>query len=68
MHTAIEVKSSSRIHANHIKPLKALKEERKIKNIILVCLEKEPRVVDKNIHILPWKTFLRKLWKENLLS
>ena len=68
MHTAIEVKSSSRIHENHLKSLKALKEEKKIKNIILVCMEREPRVVNKNIHILPWKVFLRKIWKENLLK
>ena len=68
MHTAIEVKSSARIHENHLKSLKALKAERSVKNIILVCMEREPRVVDKNIHILPWKVFLRKLWKENLLK
>ena len=68
MHTAIEVKSSDRIHKNHLKGLKALKEECKIKKIIVVCLEKECRTVDKNIHIWPWKFFLRKLWKENLLK
>ena len=28
MHTAIEVKSSSRIHESHLKPLKALKTEK----------------------------------------
>ena len=68
MHTAIEVKSSSRIHSNHLKGLKALKEEWKLKNLIVVCTESQPRVVEKNIHILPWKVFLRKLWKENLLK
>ena len=31
-------------------------------------MEREPRLVDKNIHILPWKVFLKKLWKENLLK
>lgn len=68
MHTAIEVKSSSRVHKNHLKGLKALKEEWKVKNLILVCLESQSRRVDKNIQILPWKTFLKKLWKENLLK
>jgi len=68
MHTAIEVKSSSRIHESHLKSLKALKTEKKVKNIILVCMEREPRTVNKNIHILPWKIFLKKLWKENLLE
>ena len=68
MHTAIEVKSSSKIYDNHLKSLKALKTDKTVKNIILVCLEREPRVVDKNIHILPWKVFLKKLWTENLLE
>ena len=67
MHTAIEVKSSSRIHNNHLKGLKALKEEWNVKNLILVCMESQPRIVNKNIQILPWKIFLKKLWKENLL-
>lgn len=68
LHTAIEVKSSERIHTNHLKGLKALREEHKIKNYLLVCLEKTSRIVDKNIHILPWKSFLEKLWKDNLLE
>ena len=68
MHTAIEVKSSNKIHQNHLKGLKALKEERKVKKMIVVCLEKESRIVDKDIHILPWRLFLEKLWKKNLLK
>lgn len=68
MHTAIEVKSSSRVHKNHLKGLKALKEEWKVKSFIVVCLESQSRIADKNIQILPWKTFLKKLWKENLLK
>ena len=68
MHTAIEVKSSSRIHSGHLKSLKALREEKKPKNLIVVCCEKEPRIWDKNIHIWPWRLFLQKLWKEDLLK
>ena len=67
MHTAIEVKSSARIHNNHLKSLKALKEEWNIKNLIVVCMEKESRTVAKNIQILPWQVFLKKLWKNNFL-
>ena len=68
MHTAIEVKASSRIHSKHLKGLKALREEWKVKNLIVVCLEAAPRTVSQNIQILPWRLFLKKLWKENLLS
>ena len=68
MHTAIEVKSSPRVHSDYLKGLKALKEEWNLKNLIVVCTEPVPRVVDKDIHILPWKIFLQKLWKERLLE
>ena len=68
MHTAIEVKSTQKAHFKHFKSLKALKEEHKPKNLILVCLEKEPRIVDKNIQVMPWEVFLKKLWKEDLLK
>ena len=68
MHTAIEVKASSRIHSKHLRGLKALKEEWNVKNLILVCLERQSRTVNNSIQILPWKTFLKKLWKEKLLS
>ncbi len=68
MHTAIEVKSSTRIHSGHLKSLKALREEKKAKNLIVVCREREPRTQDKDIHIWPWRFFLKKLWKEGLLK
>ncbi len=62
MIVAIEVKSSAKIHKNHLKGLKALKEENKIKHSILVCMEKQPRTLDSGIEILPWQIFLKKLW------
>ena len=49
MNTAIEVKASSRIHDKRLKGLKALKEKWKVKNCIVVCLESEARIVNKNI-------------------
>ena len=67
MHTVIEVKSSTQIHSHHLKGLRALKEEHKVKNALVVCLEKETRKVG-SITILPWKVFLRKMWKEDLLK
>ena len=67
MHTAIEVKSSRRIHAGHLKGLKSLREEYAVKNLLLVCLEEEPRIVEGDIQILPWKVFLQKMWVEGEL-
>ena len=58
---AIEVKASRTVNSNDLKGLRAIKEEKKIKHYILVCLEEVPRVVD-GIQILPWKIFLEELW------
>ena len=68
MHTAIEVKSSTRIHSGRLKGIRTLKEEKKVKNLIVVCQEREPRTVDGCIQIWPWRVFLKKLWKEGLLE
>lgn len=61
--TAIEVKASKNISKQDLKNLVALKEEKKLKNYFLVCLEDVPRKVD-SIQILPWKIFLQQLWKK----
>ena len=63
--TAIEVKGSKNISSQDLKNLKALQEEKKLKNYVLVCLEKEPRIIEQ-IQILPWRIFLEKLWGEQL--
>lgn len=59
--TAIEVKSSQNISRQDLKNLQALSEEKQLKNYILVCLEKTPRIMN-NIKILPWNIFLEQLW------
>jgi predicted AAA+ superfamily ATPase len=63
--TAIEVKTSKNIAKQDLKNLIALREEKNLKNYILICYEKELRVVD-GIKILPWKTFLEQLWGNKL--
>ena len=62
MDVAIEVKSSQRIHSGHIRGLRALLEEHKVKRAIIVSLEKLPRKLENNIEVLPWKAFLNALW------
>lgn len=65
---AIEVKTSATISNADLKGLKALQEEKSdIKHYVMVCFEKTPRLVD-NIHILPWKVFLEKLWSDYFIS
>jgi len=55
---AIEVKGTDRIHSDHLKGLRAFKEEYpKVKRRILVCLEKTNRKTDDEIEILSVEAF-----------
>jgi len=58
---ALEIKSGKFVHDIDLRSLKALKEDGKVKNLIVVSLEKYPREVD-DIKIIPWKMFLEMLW------
>ena len=66
MKVAIEVKASSKINDKHIKGMRALMEEHTVQKTIIVSLEKEPRIIDSNIQILPWQSFLNMLWDGKL--
>ncbi len=59
--TAIEVKATKTVSPQDLRSLKALREEKKLKNYVVVCLETEIRKVDQ-IDILPWREFLIRLW------
>ena len=58
---AIEVKAGT-VHEGDLRGLRALLEERRVKHPVVVSLEAQPRIMDKRIHILPWKMFLERLW------
>ncbi len=59
--TAIEVKASKTIGQHDLKGLKALRDERLLKNYFLVCTENSTRTVE-GITILHWEAFLNNLW------
>lgn len=63
---AIEVKATGQATSRHLKGLKALAEEYKVKKLILVSTDPQPRLVD-NILILPWNIFLERLWAEEII-
>jgi predicted AAA+ superfamily ATPase len=65
---AIEIKGSNRVHEGDIYPLKVLKEDSPAKKYVVVSLEDEPRVIDGWIHILPWRSFVEKLWNGTLFN
>jgi predicted AAA+ superfamily ATPase len=58
---AVEIKGKENVSSGDLKGLVALKEEKLLKDYIVVSLEDRPRVVD-GIQILPWRIFLEKLW------
>jgi predicted AAA+ superfamily ATPase len=64
---AIEAKSSTRLSQKHFKGLKALQEEKTFQKFIIICREKEKRLVD-GILIYPWEEFLNDLWNGKILS
>jgi len=61
--TAIEVKGRDRVRsqdARHL--LQFRKDYPEVRELILVCCEKEPRVTDEGVRILPWPLFVERLW------
>jgi len=64
---ALEVKGSSRVHETDLKALRALIQDGPVRRRIVVCLEKEPRQLEPNIEILPWRNFLDQLWADTLI-
>ena len=66
MDVVIESKASPRIHSGHTRSMRALLEEHRVKRAIIVSLEKKPRRIEPNLHILPWREFLERLWEGEL--
>ena len=64
---AFEIKATNMVSDKHLKGLKALKEEKCLKNYAIISQDPTERVVD-GICIFPWKIFLKKLWNNELLS
>jgi predicted AAA+ superfamily ATPase len=58
---ALEIKSSSRVEREDLRALSVFIDEFKPKQGIVVCNERDERIVG-NIHILPWGIFLERLW------
>lgn len=66
MNVAIEVKGSSNIHSAHIRGIKALLEEHHVKRSIIISMEKQPRILESGLEVLPWQDFLERLWSGEL--
>lgn len=66
-HVALEVKGIPEVHSQHVRSMRAFREEYKPKKAIMVSLDVKPRDVD-GILILPWKRFLDDLWAGSIIT
>ena len=66
MQVAFEIKASQNVHDAHTRALRALIEEQAVEKCIIVCLEKEPRILEYGVEVLPWQNFLQRLWSGEL--
>ncbi len=64
---AVEVKASELVHERMLRGLRALREEKLIKNYVVASFDPRRRVVD-GIEIVPWPEFLDKLWSGHWVS
>jgi predicted AAA+ superfamily ATPase len=64
---AIEVKGQSSVDNRDLRPLKAFMEEFATKKALVVCNEKEERVLGR-IRVMPWRRFLEELWGGRIIS
>ena len=64
---AVEVKATSQANHRHLRGLNSFAEEYNVKKLILVSNDTYPRKIDQ-VHIMPWKTFLEKLWAGEIIS
>ncbi len=65
---AIEIKGTGRVHEGDLGSLIALREDGPVKKCLVISLEKEPRLVQKGIEILPWRIFIDRLWTGEFFS
>ena len=64
---AIEVKGTSRVDSRDLRGLSAFADEFSPKQAIVVCCEQQERVLGP-IRIMPWATFLEKLWNGSVIG
>lgn len=68
MEAAIEVKGSARVHPGDLGGIHALLDSHRARHAVIVCLEKEPRRLARDIRVLPWSHFLEQLWSGSLVG
>ena len=62
MQVAIEVKSTTHVQRGHLRSLRLMRRETAVPKSIVVSLDREPRTLEDDIRVLPWRRFLEELW------
>jgi len=63
---AVEVKSTAMVAKRAFRPMKSFIDRYGPKQAIVVCNESEERL-HSGIRIMPWRLFLRKLWRDEII-
>jgi predicted AAA+ superfamily ATPase len=63
---AVEVKATDKPTSDHLKGLRAWREEHPQSRCLLVCRLPRQRQTDDGIEIIPWREFLRRLWRHKI--
>ncbi|MFP4357765.1 MAG: ATP-binding protein [Puniceicoccaceae bacterium] len=64
---AIEVKGKDRVRSHDTRHLLQFRKDYPaVRELLLVCCENEERVTDEGVSILPWRTFIDRLWSGDL--
>jgi len=64
---AVEVKGSATVDRRALRPMKSFVELYKPKEAIVVCNEKRERL-HSGIRIMPWRLFLKELWRDSIIK
>jgi predicted AAA+ superfamily ATPase len=64
----VEAKSTDQPTSDHLRGLRALKEEMRIRRAILVSRVARSRKTEDGIEILPWRQFLKSLWAGEIVA
>ncbi len=64
---SIEVKGTDNVNSKHLKGLRSFSEEYVTQKQILVSLDPIERMVG-DIHLMPWRVFLQRLWNGELIQ
>ena len=59
---AIEFKAKKEVRSTDLKGLRALREEHRVKRMVVVTREDRPRTTEDRIELLPWRSFCTMLW------